>query len=152
LFDEGRQLALYRSQLFAASLEGGYQFGNWGALRVGLTRTHSDDGIQIGPPEFEDVSVDLAALTAQFTYDTIDRIAVPRSGTNFTVLWNGSRESLGSDGSFDLAQAFLLKPQTWGKNTLLHWWESLHPVRLEQRQSIPICTVGIVYRLASMNS
>ncbi|MCP4046862.1 MAG: patatin [Gammaproteobacteria bacterium] len=123
LFYEDRQVALFRSNALFASLEGGYNLGNWGELRAGLVRAHGKNDIQIGPPDFEEESVDLTTLIARFSYDTIDRIAVPRSGTNITLNWNGTRESLGSDYTFDLAQGFLLKPQTWGKNTLLHWWE-----------------------------
>jgi len=66
--------------------------------------------------------VDITSVIGVFGYDTIDRVAIPRSGTNFAVAWNGSRESLGSDGTFDIAQLFLLKPQSWGNNTILHWW------------------------------
>lgn len=123
LFNEGLQIAQFRSDQLGLSLEGGRQFGNWGEIRVGIMRTSSDSVQQIGPPGFESTSADITSVAAIFGYDTIDRVAIPRSGTNVALGWTGSRESLDSDGTFDIAQFFFLKPQSWGNNTILHWWD-----------------------------
>lgn len=123
LFADGLQLAQFRTSQGVFSFEGGRQFGNRGEFRVAMTHTNSDNTLRIGSPVLEGASVNLTAVSASFAYDTIDRVAIPRTGTNAAVGWSGSRESLGSDGTFDVAQLFLLKPLTWGKNTLLHWWD-----------------------------
>ena len=123
LFDEGRQLARLRSDQATLSLDGGRQFGNWGEFRLGYQRSRSNDKLQIGLPAPTGGSLDLGGVFANLGHDTIDRVAVPRSGTLFNVTVSTFRESLGSDASFDLGRLFLLKPQTWGKNTLLHWWD-----------------------------
>ena len=62
-------------------------------------------------------------MAAEFSYDTIDNFAIPKSGLNFNLGWLGIRKSLGADISFDFTEANLVKPQTWGKHTLLHWWD-----------------------------
>jgi NTE family protein len=124
LFDNnGLQIAQIGSDDARLSLDGGRQFGNWGAFRVGVSRVHSDAELRIGMPGFPGGSAQFTSLTADFEYDTIDRVAVPRSGTNLGIEWIGPRESLGSDITVDLASLSFLKPLTWGNNTLLHWWE-----------------------------
>ena len=124
LFDNsGNQLAQIGSEDARLSLDGGRQFGNWGGFRAGVTRVHGDAELRIGAPGFPGGSAQITSLTAGFEYDTIDHLAVPRSGTNFGLDWIGPRESLGSDITADLASLAFLKPQTWGNNTLLHWWE-----------------------------
>lgn len=123
LFDNsGLQIAQVGSDNMRLSLDGGRQFGNWGEFRVGITRVHSDSELRIGPPVFTFGKSQSTALTAVFAYDTIDRLSVPTSGAIFDLEWVGARESLGSDISGDIVSLNALKPQTWGKNTLLHWW------------------------------
>ena len=143
LFNEGLQIAQFRSDQLGLSLEGGRQFGNWGEIRVGIVRQTSDTGQQIGLPEFESTKVDLTSLLAVFGYDTIDRVAIPRSGTNIALGWNGSRESLDSDGTFDIAQFFFLKPQSWGNNTILHWWNYGRTVKDETPGIAPFALGGL---------
>ena len=124
LFDNsGFQTAQIGSDAARLSLDGGRQFGNWGGFRVGVSHIHSDAELRIGMPGFEGGSAQTTSLTAGLEYDTIDRLAVPRSGTYFGIEWIGARESLGSDITADVASLSFLKPQTWGNNTLLHWWE-----------------------------
>ena len=123
IFDSGGiQIAQIGADNMRLSLDGGRQFGNWGEFRVGVTEIHSDSELRIGPPGFTGGSSQTTAVTAVFQVDTIDRIAVPRAGTNLAVEWVGARESLGSDITADIVSLSFLKPQTWGKNTLLHWW------------------------------
>ena len=122
LFDEGAQLARLDASEAIVALEGGRQLGNWGELRVGVSRSRSDESLRIGDPGFEEGEGDLGLLIAEFAWDTVDQVDIPRHGTLMGIGWNGSRESLGSDGEFDVASFFLLKPYTWGRNTILHWW------------------------------
>ena len=122
LFDDGIQLAQLSSNQASVSLEGGRQLGHWGEFRAGLLRLRSDENLLIGEPGVEAGEGNLGAWLAQLTYDTIDQVDIPLHGTLAAVAWNGSRQSLGSDGDFDVASFFLLKPVTWGRNTLLNWW------------------------------
>ena len=123
LFDNGGlQIAQVGADNMRLALDGGRQFGNWGEFRVGVTRVHSDSELRIGSPGFTFGKSQSTALTAVLAYDTIDRLSVPTSGAIFDLEWLGARESLGSDISGDIVSLNFLKPQTWGKNTLLHWW------------------------------
>lgn len=123
VFDSsGFQIAKFGADNARISLDGGRQFGNWGGFRFGVTRLYTDSEIRIGPPQLTGGSTEFTSVTAGFEYDTIDRVAVPRSGANLSLEWIGPRETLGSDFDVDIAAVDFLKPQTWGDNTLLHWW------------------------------
>jgi len=123
VFDNsGFQIAKVKEDSRRWSLDGGRQFGNWGAFLVGVSQIYSDSDLSIGEPDFTGGSSQSTSLTAAFEYDTIDRIAVPKSGTNYSLEWVGPRESLGSDFTADITELTFIKAQTWGKNTFLHWW------------------------------
>ncbi|MEM7706279.1 MAG: patatin-like phospholipase family protein [Pseudomonadota bacterium] len=122
LFDGRRQLAQLRSRDSQFTVAGGRQFGNWGELRLGLSRVTSDGSIRIGAPDISAGEADFNSADLSFNYDTLDDNGIPRTGTLAFAQWTSSRESLGSDEAFDLGQATLLKPITWGQNTLLNWW------------------------------
>lgn len=123
LFEAGDQIAQFRSEESQLSLGGGRLFGNWGEIRLTLARSFVDGNVQIGDPALGSGSGDTTSVGLAFGYDTIDRIAIPRFGTNVQIGWLGLREGLGGDLTADLAQLLFLKPQTWGKSTLLHWWD-----------------------------
>ncbi len=123
LFDRGTRLAQFRSEQAQFSLTTGRQFGNWGQLVLGVSQIRSDASLQIGMPLAGDFDSDIRAATLVFDYDTVDNDSIPRFGTQSRLQWIASREGMGSDASFDLAQFSILKPYTWGKNTLLNWWD-----------------------------
>jgi NTE family protein len=147
LFDDGLQIAQFRSNQTSLALEGGRQLGNWGEFRVGISRSHSDDALRIGSPDFESMSADFTSVSAGFRYDTIDRIAIPRSGSLMALGWTGSRESLGSDGTFDIVRVAFLKPQTWGNNTIMHWWDFASTVN-DQTDGISPFSGGGLFELS----
>ncbi len=123
LFDGGNQIAEFLSDATQLSLGVGRQFSNWGELRLTLYRTFADQDVRIGDPALGNASGDVTNFTLGFGYDTIDRFAIPRSGTFVQAAWAGLREGFGADVTADIGQLVLLKPQTWGRNTLLHWWD-----------------------------
>ena len=123
LFENESTIAKIRSDVARVALAGGRAFGNWGEIRTGISRARSETELLIGQPGLPEGSIDINSVFAEFSVDTIDRVAIPKSGIDLSLAWQGARESLGSDVSFDLAAVFFLKPQTWGANTLLHWWE-----------------------------
>ncbi len=123
LFAAGSQIAQIRSEEAELSLAVGRVLSNWGEIRLTLARSFADGDVRIGDPALGGASGDTTSYTLSFGYDTIDRIAIPRSGTSLQLIWSGFRESLGGDLNADISQVVFLKPQTWGKNTLLHWWD-----------------------------
>lgn len=123
IFDEtGLQLAELGSESARVSLDVGRQFGNWGSLSVGHSRSRSEGNFRIGLPQPLGGTTKLADVTVGFEIDTIDNLAVPRSGTSLSVDWIGVREGLGADVTVDATTVQLLKPISWGKNTILNWW------------------------------
>lgn len=123
VFDANQQIAEVRSEDTQLSFSIGRQFGNWGEARITASKTHGDSDIRIGDPRFRGSAVDLGTLTASVSYDTIDKFAIPRDGTAFTAAWSRSSSRLGSEIDFEVANFVFLRPQTWGRNTLLHWWD-----------------------------
>jgi NTE family protein len=123
LFDGGNQIAQFLSEETEFSLGVGRQFSNWGELRLALAHSIADHDVRIGDPALSDGSGDVTSLRLGFGYDTIDRIAIPRVGTFVQAGWLGLRKGFGADVTADIGQLVFLKPQTWGKNTLLHWWD-----------------------------
>ena len=123
LFDAGNQIAQFRSEESEVSLGVGRQFGNWGEARLALARTFADQNVRIGDPALGSGSGDVSSFRLSLSYDTIDRFAIPRFGTFAQVTWGGLREGYGADVTADIGQLTFLKPQTWGKNTVLHWWD-----------------------------
>jgi NTE family protein len=122
VFDGRDKIARLQSTEVALGVSAGRQFGNWGALRATVTRAYGDVEVSIGDPSVGSAVTNLGGIGLEFGLDTIDRLAIPRSGTALAAEWFSARRSLGSDSEFDAATAFLLKPQTFGRNTFLHWW------------------------------
>lgn len=148
LFDNGQQIAKFRSDLADISLEGGRQFGNWGEFRIGLTRSRTSADVLIGTPDIgDDSTADFTSISSRFAYDTIDRFAIPKSGTNVSVGWSGFRGNLGSPAVFDLAGLFFLKAQTWGNHTILHWWDIGSTAKDETGGVTPF-TLGGLFKLS----
>lgn len=123
LFEAGNQIAQFRSEEVGLSVGVGRLFSNWGELRLTVARNRGDEDVRIGDPTLNGASDYVTNFTLGFGYDTIDRIAIPRFGTSLQVFWLGLREGHGADVTADVGQVVFLKPQTWGKNTLLHWWD-----------------------------
>lgn len=123
LFDTGDQIAEFLSEETEISLGVGRQLSNWGELRLTLARGFADQDIRIGDPTLGQGSGYVTSFRLGFGYDTIDRFAVPRDGSFVQAIWLGLREGFGSDVTADIGQLMVLKPQTWGKNTVLHWWD-----------------------------
>jgi NTE family protein len=123
LFEAGNQIAQFRSEEVGLSVGVGRLFSNWGELRLTVARSRGDEDVRIGDPALDGASGDVSNFTLGFGYDSLDSIAIPRSGTNLQVLWLGLREGYGADVTANIGQVVFLKPQTWGKNTVLHWWD-----------------------------
>ncbi len=118
LFSGEHRIAQFREKETELSIAGGRQFGNWGEFRLAINHSINDSSIRIGNPLFGNSTGDTTSLSAIFAYDTIDDLAIPRSGLSLSFGWLGVRESLGSDVDFDIAQLFILKPWTQGRHTL----------------------------------
>lgn len=142
-FQNDLQLARIRSDSTTLTLAGGRNLSNWGVFRMDLSSARVEDTLLIGPPGFKSAALDINILSVTFAVDTLDNIAIPRSGSSFSLNWSEAREDLGSDLSFDIAALFFLKPQTWGDNTILHWWDLASTVEDETGNLQPFSLGGL---------
>jgi len=149
VFEDGEQIAQFRSEESQISFAVGRQFENWGEARLTVTKGYGESDIRIGDPSFGETDIEFGTVAASVSYDTIDDLSVPRNGTAFGAAWLSARRSLGSDVNFDIAQLFLLKPQTWGKNTILHWWE-LGSVRKGTVDPLNAFSLGGLFSLSGL--
>ncbi len=143
LFQNNLQLARIRSDSTTLTLSGGRNLQNWGVLSIDLSSSRTDSSLLIGAPPFESAALDINILSATFSIDTLDNTAIPRSGTSFSLNWSEGREDLGSDLSFDIASLSFLKPQTWGDDTILHWWDLASTVEDETGNLEPFALGGL---------
>lgn len=143
LFQDGLRIAQFLSTSTTFSFDGGRQLGNWGEIRIGLSRSRVDDALRVGQPALQNGSTDIYGLSTGFSYDTIDRVAIPRSGLNLSLGWSSIRQNFGSDIAFEVAGLFFLKPQTWGDHTLLHWWDISGTTRDETAGVKPLSLGGL---------
>ncbi|MEL7451708.1 MAG: hypothetical protein AAFN78_21050, partial [Pseudomonadota bacterium] len=123
VYEDGNRVAEFRTREALVQMAVGRQFGNRAEMRLTLSRGYGDSQIATGDPVFGQSNVNSAGVLASVGYDTIDAIAIPRSGTVWNAGFLDSRESLGAEVDFRATVATVLKPQTWGRNTLLHWWD-----------------------------
>jgi NTE family protein len=100
------------------SLFAGREFGTWGALSAGIRRFHGHTQIRIGDPLTPQQKFDGGEFLVRFAWDELDNLFFPLSGTWGSIQYLGSRQSLGSDDSFEQIglEAGVALPR--GRNTL----------------------------------
>lgn len=152
LFASGDQIAQFRSEESQFSFSAGLVLNNWGELRLTVARSFGDDDVRIGDPALGGASGDATNFELGFGYDTIDRIAIPRFGTFLQLNWLGLREGFGADQTADIAQLVFLKPQTWGKNTFLHWWDFGSVTKQPETTSLNAFRLGGLFSLSGFSA
>ncbi len=123
VFESGDQLARLRANDVQFSVTGGRNISNWGRLDMAVVRGVGEQEVIIGDPALGDGRTDIGGMQLGFGVDTVDRFAIPRAGTALNMAYLSLRDELGSDASADIASVLFLKPQTWDRHTLLHWWD-----------------------------
>lgn len=124
IFQNGNRVAELLSGDTAFNIGFGREIANLGQAQVGYTSLHNSSEILVGPPSDDKFDLDITGLTFSYIHDTLDALDIPRSGSRFDIDWFSSRESLGSDSQFDIVSLSYIKPITWGRNTILNWWEA----------------------------
>ena len=119
LYSGGSQIATVQPTEDSISVAAGREFGNWGEVRLGLTRGHGETDLLTGSPllplaeEF-----DRGQVFARFTLDTLDSLYFPTGGSFVLTEWRGSREDLGAEDRFDQLVSRIVSAKTFGKNIL----------------------------------
>lgn len=119
VFDSnGNQTAQYDLRQIGASLGFGREFGNYGALTVGLRRFTGDAEVQIGDPTLPKINTDTGETFVEATVDRLDSTAFPRDGYLARTRYTFSRESLGADTEFEHLDFDAIGAKSFGKHAL----------------------------------
>jgi NTE family protein len=120
LYDsEGNNLAEYG--VYLAVLQAGWvrQFGEYGALGIGLRRGTGHAELQTGDPAaLPDFDVDVGEAVASLTLDRLDNLYFPRDGYIAQLGYTMSRESLGADTQFDQVDFDALAAKSFGRHSV----------------------------------
>lgn len=119
IFDDGIKVNQFRARTFAATAALGREFGHWGDLRLGLTRSFSRNKAEFGPSSEQTTDVDGGELFALLRVDTLDDAFFPTSGLRGSAYWASSRSALGADNEFDQARLDALGVASWRRHTFL---------------------------------
>jgi NTE family protein len=79
----------------------GREFGNYGALVVGVRRFTGDAEVVTGDPATPDYDFDIGEALVEASVDRLDSSFLPRQGYFARARYTWSRESLGADVDFD---------------------------------------------------
>jgi NTE family protein len=116
--------AEYRVHTFDYGSDFGYQFGNWGEVRVGVLREQGHYVLAIGEPS--DPNLPQQSFTpfndrdyfVRFSYDRLDDVNFPHSGQQATLQWSGVRNATGVGQTSDQVTGSYIGAYTFGRNTL----------------------------------
>jgi NTE family protein len=121
LYESEHQVADLDVSYANVLLAAGRQFGNWGQLEIGAYTASGDSSPFIGDLSIPAQEINSGAWIITFTYDQLDSINIPRSGSLASISWAASKEGLGADAEYDRLQANGLWAGTWNKHTLMLW-------------------------------
>ena len=117
-FENGVITDQSRVRRVLGQLAAGRIFGNSGEIRVGTVFGYGTTRSNIGSP-FPSTEFDVGGVTASATYDTLDNIYFPHSGSTASVGWIGLRDSMGATTDIDVVEGSIGTVKSWGANTLL---------------------------------
>jgi NTE family protein len=117
-------LAQYRVHTFDYGVDFGYQFSNWGEVRVGVLREQGHYVLSIG--DATDPNLPVQSFTpfdnrdyfVRLTYDRLDDINFPHRGQQATIQYSADRNPTGLGQNADQVTASYLGAYSWGRDTL----------------------------------
>lgn len=98
---DGNRFATYKLPVVGADLYAGREFGNYGAVSIGLRRAHGESKVVTGATDLPESSFDIGELRWSVTVDRLDSAYLPRNGSYASLAAVHSRTSLGADTDFD---------------------------------------------------
>lgn len=141
IFDtEGNNTATYTTQLGALEAAWVREFGNYGALQLGLRRGAGKAEVQTGDPGLPEPDFQIGEIAAVITVDRLDSVYFPRDGYFGRLGYRRSDEALGADTDFDQLDLDLVYAHRFG----------LHAIELGARYHSTIsgfAPIQSIYRL-----
>ena len=117
-FENGEITDQFRVRRILGQFAAGRVFGNSGEVRIGAVFGSGTTRSNIGSP-IPSTTFDVGGVIASASYDTLDNVYFPNSGSVASVSWTGLRDSLGATTDIDVAEGIIGTAKSWGANTLL---------------------------------
>jgi NTE family protein len=114
----GDNVATYDVRAVGLELRAAREFGNYGALSVGVERASGRATVEVGDPQLEEFDFDQGNLFATMTIDRLDSLFFPRNGYYALLGYTISRDWLGSDTEFDQVDFDTIGARSFGKHTV----------------------------------
>jgi NTE family protein len=123
-YQQQNLIAKYRLHTFDYGLDLGYQFGNWGEIRVGAQREQGHYVLSIGDPSDSNLPVQsftpykLNEYFVRLSYDRLDDINFPRSGQQVVLQYSAYRNASGIVQTADQVTGSYIGAYSFGRDTL----------------------------------
>lgn len=118
-------LAEYRAHTFDYGSDFGYQFGNWGEIRLGVRREEGHFLLKIGDAADPNLPVapyqpfTTRTYFVRFSYDRLDDVNFPHAGQSASLQWSGNRNVIGVQTTADQMTMSYLGAHSFGRDTLV---------------------------------
>jgi NTE family protein len=116
--DDGHKTAEYDARMGGVSLAFGREFGNYGAVGVGVNRDAGDVRIEIGDPRQPRQHFQTGEVFVEGTLDRLDSFYFPRDGYLARTRYTWSRDALGADTEFEQFDFDSIYAQLFGKHSV----------------------------------
>jgi NTE family protein len=117
--DNGDNLATYDVRIFDVDLEFGREFGNYGAVGIGLQRGIGSAKVQTGDPrQFDAFDFDRGRVYAFLSLDRLDSLYFPRSGYAMNTAYKVARETFGSDTDYTQFDFDTIGAKSFGRHAV----------------------------------
>ena len=117
-FENGEITDQFRVRRVLGQLAVGRIFGNSGEVRVGAVFGEGTTRSNIGDI-VPSTTFDVGGVLASASYDTLDNVYFPNSGSTVSVAWTGLRDSMGATTDVDVIEGRIGTVKSWGANTLI---------------------------------
>jgi len=112
------EVARYRVETAGGELRFGRDFGENTRLALAASRMHERTKRLVGDPLLpESIRADIAGLTLQFLFDSLDSVAFPTRGGRLEASYGLYRDALGAHERGDLARLSWDQAASFGRNT-----------------------------------
>jgi NTE family protein len=112
------KVADYLVRTGQGGIDGGWNLGTWGALRVGPVWTRVDARVDTGAATLPSVKETTAGVRALLFIDQTDRAYFPSRGFGVEASAYGAIDSFGSDRTYQRLDAQVRGAMSWGPHTL----------------------------------
>lgn len=114
----GDRTAEFSAEEFGLQVSVGREFGNYGAISVGLRRSTGSSEVLVGDPTLPSYDFDSGSAYLDATVDRVDSIFFPRDGYIMRNRYSIFRTGLGSDVDFDQYDLDALAARSFGAHAI----------------------------------